>query len=121
MFMRYDIKGKEILKTNGKFYMVDLGSKNTLLGFKNIDRGHALENIVFLELLRRGYDVSIGKAGNKRVDFRVVDTWCRLQKCNPLSLPPLKTSDLWVGITPNIFGNHYNLVVRLLLYFYAWL
>lgn len=71
---RYDIKGKELLKTNGKFYIVDLGFRNALLGYKNIDRGHALENVVFLELLRRGYDVSIGKVGTREVDFRAVDT-----------------------------------------------
>ena len=66
---RYDIKGKECLKTQGKYYMVDIGLRNFFLGFKNTDRGHILENIVFLELLNRGYNVSIGKIGSNEVDF----------------------------------------------------
>lgn len=66
---RYDIKGKEYLKTQGKYYMVDTGLRNFFLGFKDIDRGHILENIVFLELLSRGYNVSIGKIGSNEVDF----------------------------------------------------
>ena len=66
---RYDIKGKEYLKTQGKYYMVDTGLRNFFLGFKDIDRGHILENIVFLELLSRGYNISIGKVGSAEVDF----------------------------------------------------
>lgn len=66
---RYDIKGKEYLKTQGKYYMADTGLRNFFLGFKDIDRGHILENIVFLELLSRGYKVSIGKIGSNEVDF----------------------------------------------------
>lgn len=69
---RYDIKGKNILKTNGKFYIVDLGLKNYLLGYKSFDRGFALENLVYFELLRRGYDVSIGKIEKYEIDFRAV-------------------------------------------------
>lgn len=66
---RYDIKGKEHLKTQGKYYITDLGIRNYLLGFKNQDRGHLLENIVYMELLKRGYNVSIGKIYDKEVDF----------------------------------------------------
>ena len=64
---RFDIKGKEYLKTLGKYYVVDIGLRNYLLGFR--DRRHALENIVYFELLRRGFDVSIGKINNLEVDF----------------------------------------------------
>lgn len=66
---RFDIKGKEYLRTLGKYYIVDIGLRNYLLGFRDRDRGHALENIVYFELLRRGFDVSIGKIGNLEVDF----------------------------------------------------
>lgn len=66
---RFDIKGKEFLRTLGKYYIVDIGLRNYLLGFRNRDSGHALENVVYFELLRRGFDVSIGKVGNAEVDF----------------------------------------------------
>lgn len=66
---RFDIKGKEFLRTLGKYYIVDLGLRNYLLGFRNRDSGHGLENVVYFELLRRGYDVAIGKIDNMEVDF----------------------------------------------------
>lgn len=66
---RFDIKGKELLRTLGKYYIVDIGLRNYLLGFRNRDTGHTLENIVYFELLRRGYDVAIGKVDNSEVDF----------------------------------------------------
>ena len=66
---RFDIKGKEYLRTLGKYYIVDIGLRNYLLGFRNRNSGHALENIVYFELLQRGYDVSVGKIGNTEVDF----------------------------------------------------
>lgn len=66
---RYDIKGKEYLKTLGKYYIADIGLRNYLLGFRDIDTGHVLENVVYFELLRRGYNTAIGKVGNVEVDF----------------------------------------------------
>lgn len=66
---RFDIKGKAYLRTLGKYYIVDIGLRNYLLGFRNRDSGHAIENVVYFELLRRGYDVAIGKIGNAEVDF----------------------------------------------------
>ncbi|WP_425755400.1 ATP-binding protein [Ihubacter sp. rT4E-8] len=66
---RFDIKGKEFLRTLGKYYIVDIGLRNYLLGFRDRDSGHAIENVVYFELLRRGYDVSIGKIDNAEVDF----------------------------------------------------
>ena len=66
---RFDIKGKEYLRTLGKYYIVDIGLRNYLLGYRGGDRGHILENIVYFELLRRGYDVAIGKIGTQEVDF----------------------------------------------------
>lgn len=66
---RSDIKSKNILKTLGKYYVADLGIRNIILGFRNIDEGHLLENIIYLELLRRGYKVNIGKTLEYEVDF----------------------------------------------------
>ena len=66
---RFDIKGKEYLRTLGKYYIVDVGLRNYLLGFRDMDAGHIIENIVYFELLRRGYDVAIGKVGDREVDF----------------------------------------------------
>ena len=66
---RFDVKGKEFLRTLGKYYIADIGLRNYLLGFRDRDRGHALENVVYFELLRRGYDVAIGKVGSAEVDF----------------------------------------------------
>lgn len=66
---RFDIKGKEYLRTLGKYYIVDIGLRNYLLGFRNRDGGHAIENMVYFELFRRGYDVAIGKIDNQEVDF----------------------------------------------------
>lgn len=66
---RFDIKGKEFLRTLGKYYIVDIGLRNYLLGFRDRDNGHAIENVVYFELLRQGYDVSIGKIDNSEVDF----------------------------------------------------
>lgn len=71
---RFDIKGKEYLRTLGKYYIVDIGLRNYLLGFRNGDTGHILENVVFFELLRRGYDVAIGKIDNREVDFIATKT-----------------------------------------------
>lgn len=66
---RYDIKGKQFLKTLEKNYIIDLGFRNMLLGYRDVDRGHILENVVYLELLRRDYRVAIGKVGETEVDF----------------------------------------------------
>lgn len=66
---RYDIKGKQLLKTLEKNYISDIGFRNMLLGYRDTDRGYILENIVFLELIRRNYRVYIGKVGETEVDF----------------------------------------------------
>lgn len=70
---RYDVKGKQLLETGGKYYVVDIGLRYYLLGTKKADRGHILENIVYLELLRRGYEVYVGKVGVSEVDFIAVN------------------------------------------------
>ncbi|MCL2501384.1 MAG: ATP-binding protein [Defluviitaleaceae bacterium] len=66
---RYNIKGKNLLKTLGKYYIIDTGLRNHLLSSSNSDMGHQIENIVYLELLRRGYRVNIGKIDEKEIDF----------------------------------------------------
>lgn len=66
---RYDIKGREYLKTNAKYYLADIGLRYFLLGGKGGDQGHILENSVFLELLRRSGNVHVGKVGEREVDF----------------------------------------------------
>lgn len=66
---RFDIKGKDYLRTLSKYYIVDIGLRNYLLGYRDRNIGHILENIVYFELLRRGYDVAIGKVDSAEIDF----------------------------------------------------
>lgn len=70
---RYDIKGKQYLITGSKYYVVDIGLRYFLLGTRQADMGHILENVVYLELLRRGYEVHIGKVGDAEVDFIAIN------------------------------------------------
>lgn len=71
---RFDIRGKELLKTLSKYYIADTGFRNYLLGYNEVNRGYVLENIVYFELLRRGYDVAVGKIASREVDFRACGT-----------------------------------------------
>lgn len=70
---RYDIRGKERLRTNGKYYVVDPGLRNRVIGLRASNHGHLTENMVFLELVRRGYDVSVGTLPNSEIDFVAQD------------------------------------------------
>lgn len=83
---RYDIKGKQYLRTGEKYYVSDLGLRYFMLGRKLGDRGHILENIIYLELLRRGYEVYIGKVDEYEVDFVAInsDNKIYIQVCETL-------------------------------------
>lgn len=69
---RYELKGKQLLKTQGKYYFVDNGLKNILSGFSSYDSGSSYENIVCMELLRRGYEVYVGKYNDLEIDFMAI-------------------------------------------------
>jgi predicted AAA+ superfamily ATPase len=71
---RYDIKGKKILQSNSKYYIADLGLRTALFGRSDIDLGHVLENVIYLELARRGYKVSVGKIKDKNIEVDFVAT-----------------------------------------------
>lgn len=70
---RFDVKGRQHLKTLEKYYVVDIGLRYSLLGRRDFDVGHVLENVVYLELLRRGYNVYVGRVSNTEVDFVAID------------------------------------------------
>lgn len=75
---RFDIKGKRLLETQEKYYLSDLGSRHATIGYRDTDIGAVLENVVYLELLRRGWNVTIGKQGTYEVDFVATKTNERL-------------------------------------------
>ena len=66
---RYELKGKQLLKTQGKYYFIDNGLKNIIAGLSSYDSGSSLENLIYIELLRRGYEVYVGKYDNIEIDF----------------------------------------------------
>ena len=69
---RFELHGKQLLKTQGKYYFVDNGIKNVISGLSHYDSGSSYENIVYIELLRRGYDVYVGKYKDLEIDFVAV-------------------------------------------------
>lgn len=93
---RFDIKGKEYLRTLSKFYIVDIGLGIICSVFAGGDTGHYLENVVYFELLRRGYDVAVGKVGEKEVDFIATkaDEKTYIQVTKNISAPETKEREL---------------------------
>ena len=111
---RYDIKGKMHLKSEGKYYICDTGLRNMILGTTNKDVGHQIENIVFLELLRRGYTVNIGKSGRgTEVDF--VATRNKQTEYYQISASVLDENTLERELTPleNIRDNYPKYLITL--------
>ena len=93
---RFDIKGKDYLRTLGKYYIADIGLRNYLLGYRDGDSGHILENIIYFELLRRGYDVAIGKIDRQEVDFVATkaDEKKYIQVTESMNMPETRAREL---------------------------
>ena len=93
---RFDIKGKDYLRTLGKYYIVDTGLRSYLLGNRGGDTGHILENVIYFELLRRGYEVAIGKIDEKEIDFVATRTneKCYIQVTESMSAPETRAREL---------------------------
>ena len=88
---RYDAKGKQLLKTGMKVYLADIGLRRVICGSKGGDMGHILENIVYLELLRRGGEIYVGKVGDAEIDFVVINNGQKVYYQVSLSVRDEKT------------------------------
>ena len=110
---RYDIKRKQYLKTGEKYYVSDLGLRYFILGRKLGDRGHILENIVYLELIRRGYEVYIGKVDDYEVDFVALNTKGRIyvQVCETLRDNEGKTLSRELNSLKKINDNYKKIIL----------
>ncbi len=110
---RFDIRGRDFLRTLGKYYIVDTGLRNYLLGQRGGDSGHLLENVVFLELLRRGQAVAVGKLGQREIDFVVTAQGSKqyIQVTESLSAPETRERELAPLLA--IADNYEKLVITL--------
>ena len=112
---RYDIKGKQYLKTGEKYYVSDLGLRYFMLGRKLGDRGHILENIIYLELLRRGYDVYIRKVDDNEIDFVAInsDGKTYIQVCETLKDNDNKILERELNSLNKINDNYSKIILTL--------
>ena len=112
---RYDVKRKQYLKTGEKYYVSDLGLRYFMLGRKLGDRGHILENIIYLELLRRGYDVYIGKVDDYEVDFVALNSDGRIyvQVCETLRDNENKTLTRELNSLERIPDNYTKIILTM--------
>lgn len=110
---RTDIKDKSVLKTLGKYYISDTGIRNIILGFRNINEGHLLENVVYLELLRRGYKVSIGKNYEYEVDFVAENPNEIIYLQVSLSISEEKVRDREIRSLENIKDNYEKIILTM--------
>ncbi|NMB29732.1 MAG: ATP-binding protein, partial [Clostridiaceae bacterium] len=94
---RYDLKGRAYLKTQNKYYVCDMGLRNALIQYRQLEVSRAIENIVYVELIRRGYIVDIGKNRNKEIDFVARDAKGRknyIQVTYSIENPSVKEREL---------------------------
>lgn len=110
---RTDIKDKSVLKTLGKYYISDTGIRNIILGFRNINEGHLLENVVYLELLRRGYKVSVGKTYEYEVDFVAENPNEIIYLQVSLSITDEKVRDREIRSLENIKDNYEKIILTM--------
>lgn len=110
---RTDIKDKSVLKTLGKYYISDTGIRNIILGFRNINEGHLLENVVYLELLRRGYKVSVGKTYEYEVDFVAENPNEIIYLQVSLSISEEKVRDREIRSLENIKDNYEKIILTM--------
>lgn len=110
---RFDIKGKEYLRTLGKYYIVDVGLRNYLLGYRGGDSGQILENIIYFELLRRRYDVAVGKIDHQEIDFIAIqaDRKIYIQVTETMNAPETREREL--APFRGIRDHHEKLVITL--------
>lgn len=114
---RFDIKGKRLLEIHEKYYSGDIGLKHNLLGYKMNDISGHLENIVYLELLSRGYKVNIGKLGELEIDFIAIKNDRQMYIQVAYLLPDNKTIDREFGALEKISDNYPKIVLSLDKYF----
>ncbi|MBC8434055.1 MAG: ATP-binding protein [Desulfobacterales bacterium] len=110
---RYDLKGKRILELHEKYYLGDIGLRHALLGFREADISGILENIVFLELKRRGYRITIGKAGNREIDFIAEKEKKRIYLQVAYMLHSRRTIDREFSVLKQINDNYPKYVVSM--------